>query len=127
MADQVSQQEQDAGRDVKERVQAFARAILETEEYRAFMRANEALQQDETARDLLNLFQLKTAEVQRTGFDATGLDALKALQGKVKENETLAAFFATQAALVALLKQTNDRISAKIGRQFAQARQGGCC
>ena len=127
MAIDVSRQEQEAKQDVELRVMAFARGILETPEYRAFRQANGDLAKNQEARELLRQYQLKTAEVQRKGFDAASLDELKALQVRVKSNETLTAFYNTQAALVALLKQTNDRISEKIGQQFAQRRQGGCC
>lgn len=127
MAPQMSDQEQQARQDVELRVMGFARAIIATPEYRAFMQANGDLARDQEARSLLQQYQLKTAEVQRRGYDAASLDELKALQVRVKENATLTAFYNTQAALVALLKETNDRISEKIGQQFAQARQGGCC
>ena len=125
MAVEVSQQEQEAKQDVERRVWAFARAIVDTQEYRSFMDANSALQLDREARELLQQYQLKTAEVQRKGFDPATLDELKALQVRVKSNETLTAFYNAQAAVVACLKQTNDRISERIGQQFAQARQGG--
>lgn len=106
---------------------AFACAIVASPEYQAFITANGELAKDQEARNLLQQYQLKTNEVQHRGYDAASLDELKALQIRVKENATLTAFYTTQAALVALLKETNDRISAKIGQQFAQRRQGGCC
>lgn len=113
--------------DVQNRVRAFAQAIIETEEYRMFMQSNEELEKNTEAQDLLQQYQRKQIEFQRKGFDAVMLDELKALQMKVKSNETLTKFFSSQAALVALLKRTNDRISEKIGQPFAQRRQGGCC
>lgn len=113
--------------DVKVRVQAFAQAILDCEEYRAFMQSNEELQNNQDARNLLFRYQRKQQELQLTGYDPATLDELKELQMKVKSNEALTKFYNTQAALVALLKQTNDRISEKIGQPFAQQRRGGCC
>jgi cell fate (sporulation/competence/biofilm development) regulator YlbF (YheA/YmcA/DUF963 family) len=127
MTPQMSEQEQQAREDVELRAMGFARAIVATPEYRAFMQANGELAQDREARSLLQQYQLKTNEVRHRGYDAASLDELKALQVRVRENAILTAFYTTQAALVALLKETNDRISAKIGQQFAQARQGGCC
>jgi cell fate (sporulation/competence/biofilm development) regulator YlbF (YheA/YmcA/DUF963 family) len=127
MAEQVSQQEQEIRQDVERRVWAFARAIVNTLEYRSFMDANAALQQDREARSLLQQYQLKTNEVQHRGYDAASLDELKALQVRVRSNGTLTAYYTAQAAVVACLTQTNDRISEKIGQQFAQARKGGCC
>ncbi|HIH02914.1 MAG TPA: YlbF family regulator [Methanoregulaceae archaeon] len=127
MAIEVSQQELEAKQDVELRVMAFARGIIASPEYQPFMQTNGDLAKNQETGDLLRKYQLKTAEVQRKGFDAASLDELKALRVRVKSNETLTAFYNTQAALVALLKQTNDRISEKIGQQFAQARQGGCC
>ncbi len=127
MAVEISQQEQEAKQAVELQVMGFARAIVASPEYQAFITANGALAQDQEARSLLQQYQLKTNEVQHRGYDAESLDELKALQVRVKENATLTAFYTTQAALVALLKETNDRISAKIGQQFAQARKGGCC
>ena len=127
MAQEISQHEQEAKQDVELRVMAFARGIVASPEYQAFMQANGELAKNLEARSLLQQYQLKTNEVQHRGYDAASLDELKALQVRVKENATLTAFYTTQAALVALLKETNDRISAKIGQQFAQRRQGGCC
>ena len=127
MAVEISQQEQEAKRDVELRVMAFARAIVASPEYQAFMQANGELAKNQEARSLLQQYQLKMNEVQHQGYDAASLDELKAVQLRVKENATLTAFYTTQAALVALLKETNDRISARIGQQFTQRRQGGCC
>lgn len=113
--------------DVKVRVQVFAQAILDCEEYRAFMQSNEELEKDQEARNLLFRYQKKQQELHWNSYDSATLDELKDLQMKVKNNESLTKFFNAQTALVALLKQTNDRISERIGQPFAQQRRGGCC
>ncbi len=113
--------------DVQNRVRAFAQAIIETEEYRTFMQSNEELEKNQESRNLLFRYQRKQQELQWSGYDAATLDELKDLQIKVKNDETLTKFFSSQAALVALLERTNDRISEKIGQPFAQRRQGRCC
>ena len=45
----------------------------------------------------------------------------------MEDNETLSDVRAAEAELVALLEQTNDIISEKIGQEFAQTTGGGCC
>lgn len=111
----------------KNQVNAFAQAIVECTEYRTFMECNEELDKNLEARELLERYQQNQRDLQWSGYDATLLDELKDLQRRVKSDETLTNFFNSQAALVDLLKRTNDRISEKIGQPFAQKRQGGCC
>ncbi|NVO66878.1 YlbF family regulator [Methanofollis tationis] len=113
--------------ELESQVKAFAQAILESEEYRTFMHCNENLERNQEARNLLLRYQRKQTELQWAGYDAATLDELKDLQMKVKNDETLTKFFSSQAALVDLLKRSNDRISEKIGQTFAQNRRGGCC
>ena len=122
MAPQVSQQEQEAKQDVELRVMAFARGSSTSPEYQAFMQANDALQQDQEAREPVAAVPAQDGRrCSVRGFDAATLDELKALQVRVKENATLTAFYTTQAALVALLEadqrpdQREDRPAVRPG------------
>lgn len=120
-------QHQAAEQDVQRQVEAFARAILETPEHRAFMQASDDLQNDREASDLLQQYEHKKAELlEQVGLDTAALNELKAVHDRVRSNATLAAFHSTQSALATLLIQTNDRISEKIGQQFARGHHGGC-
>jgi len=112
---------------LKEQVNAFAQAICECEEYRTFMQCNKDLENNQEAQNLLRQYQLKQQELQWSGYDAKTLDELKELRMQVTNNETLTKLFSSQEALIDLLKRSNDRISEKIGQQFAQKKQGGCC
>lgn len=116
-----------AEQDVQRQVEAFARAILETPEYRAFKQASDVLQNDREASDLLQKYEHEKEELlEQIGLDAASLNELRALYDRVKSNATLTAFHSAQRALATLLNQTNDRISEKIGQQFACGHHGGC-
>lgn len=116
-----------AEQDVQRQVEAFARAILETPEYRAFKQASDVLQNDREASDLLQKYEHEKEELlEQIGLDAASLNELRALYDRVKSNATLTAFHSAQRALATLLNQTNDRISEKIGQQFASGHHGGC-
>lgn len=127
MTDRVSMQHQAAEQDVQRQVETFAGAILETPEYRAFKQASDVLQNDREASDLFQQYEHEKAELlEQIGLDAASLNELRALYDRVKSNATLTAYHSAQRTLATLLNQTNDRISEKIGRQFACGHHGGC-
>ena len=128
MKDQVSVQRRTAEQDVRRTVEAFARAILETPEYRAFEQAGDALRNDREASDLLRQYEHEKEELAgQIGLDAAAFGELRAIYERVRCNATLAAYQSAQRGLAAMLNQTNDRISERIGQQFACGHRGGCC
>jgi cell fate (sporulation/competence/biofilm development) regulator YlbF (YheA/YmcA/DUF963 family) len=117
--------------DVEANVEAALREFLdvlgESETYRQFVAADEALQEDADAMALLREYQRKQQQMQRGGFDESVMEELKELQTEMSNTETIQRQQAAQAELVDLLQQTNDVISEEIGEEFAQSTGGGCC
>lgn len=112
--------------DPKIKAEEFAKAILECEEYKNFIRHNEELQKDERAQRLLNEFQQKQMEMQWSDFDPKILEELKELQIEINNNQTIQKFVNSQNELIDIIRRANNIISSKIGIQFAFS-QGGCC
>ena len=127
MTDRASPQHPAAGHDVHRQAKAFARAILETPEYRAFKQADGVLRNDGEAWDLFQQYEHTKADLlEQVGLDAASLNTLRALDARVRANTTLAAYHAAERALAAMLNRANDRINERIGRQFACGHRGGC-
>ena len=112
---------------VEERLRTFMEALTDSETYQEFVDASEALEADSEASALLREFQQKQQQMQRGGFDQSVMSELQELQSEMKENDTLERHRQAQEALVELLQETNDVISERIGREFAQSTGGGCC
>jgi cell fate (sporulation/competence/biofilm development) regulator YlbF (YheA/YmcA/DUF963 family) len=127
MTDELSADHQEEGQDVRPEVEAFARAILETPEYRAFVAARDAVQADREASALWHQYEHEQEELAgQVGLNAAAFGDMRALYDRVRSNPTLSAYQAAERALATLLNQTNDRISERIGRQFACGHRGGC-
>lgn len=110
--------------ELMERINAFGKAVLESDEYRNLLQCDEALNNDKEAQDLLRDFRLKQLEL-RKGFDREVLGELNEMEERLKKNETLSNLESSQRAIADLFKSSNDLISEKIGMSFAQVR-GGC-
>ncbi|MEM2917971.1 MAG: YlbF family regulator [Candidatus Altiarchaeota archaeon] len=113
--------------DPKRKAKEFAKAIVECDEYKNFIKFNEELQKNQTAQNLLREFQQKQAELQWNGFDPKTLEELRDLQMKINKNDIIQNFVNAQNELVDILRKTNNIISGKIGTQFAFFQGGGCC
>ncbi|WP_181691728.1 YlbF family regulator [Natronomonas sp. LN261] len=112
---------------VEEPLDAFIETLQDSETYRAFEAATEQLEADEAAMELLAAYREKQRAVQTGEFDSSDMSELRELKTELSETETFREQQAAQAALVALLKRTDDRISDRIGRPFARSDGGGCC
>ncbi|ELZ32089.1 halo-CC-star protein HcsL [Halorubrum tebenquichense] len=112
---------------VEAALREFLDVLAESETYRRFVAADEALQEDADAMALLREYQRKQQQMQRGGFDESVMEELKELKSELSYNETIQRQQAAQAELVNLLQQTNDIISEEIGEEFAQSTGGGCC
>ena len=111
---------------VEKRLQTFVDAIADSETYQEFMDANEQLENDEEAMQLLDEYRQKQQQLQQN-FDQSLMAELQDIQNEMAENETIQQHRAAQTALVELLGETNDVISEPIGMEFAQSSGGGCC
>ena len=118
-------------RDLEANVEAALRGLLdalgESETYRQFVAADEALQDDDDAIALRREYQRKQQEMQRGEFDTSVMTELKRLQTEMSNTETIQRQQTAQTALVELLQRTNETVSDEIGEEFARASGGGCC
>jgi len=112
---------------VEESLQAFIEALRDSATYQQFVDASERLEADQEAQSLLEAYQQKQQELQADEFDSSIMSELQELQTEVSTNDTIQRHRAAQEELVALLEQTNDVISERIGQEFAQSLGGGCC
>jgi cell fate (sporulation/competence/biofilm development) regulator YlbF (YheA/YmcA/DUF963 family) len=111
---------------IDEKLKAFLDTLEESETYQQFVEANERLENDEEAMALLEEFQQKQQQMQRS-FDQSIMQELQELKAEMSENETIQKHQAAQQEFVELLQETDDAISEQIGKQFAQSTGGGCC
>ena len=112
---------------VEESLQAFIETLRDSATYQQLVDASEQLEADEEARSLLEAYQEKQQELQADEFDPSVMSELQELQSEVSNNDTIQQHRAAQAELAALLEETNDVISERIGQEFAQSLRGGCC
>ncbi|WP_135822225.1 halo-CC-star protein HcsL [Halostella litorea] len=112
---------------VEDALDAFTETLRESETYREFVAAEEALADDAEALALLREYREKQQRVRRSDFDGDLMSELKALRSEVADNETIQRHQAAQEALVDLLRRTDDAVSERIGEDFARSLGGGCC
>lgn len=101
--------------------------LTDSDTYREFVEASEALNDDSEARALLREFKQKQQELQQDEFDQSVMSELQDLKSEIADNDTIQRHRKAQEVLVELLQETNDLISEQIGREFAQSTGGGCC
>lgn len=126
-ADEDAPATEDVEANVESALREFLDALGESETYRRFVAADEALQNDADAMALLHEYQRKQQQMQRGGFDESLMAELKQLQTELAKNETVQRQQTAQTELVELLQRTNDAISDEIGEEFARSTGGGCC
>lgn len=112
---------------VETKLQAFLEALCDSETYQRFVEAQQELEADSESIELLETYQQKQDALQDGEFDPAVMSELRDLQTEIENNETIQEHRDARAELVALLEQTNDVISERIGQEFAQSRGGGCC
>jgi len=111
---------------VEGKLQAFVDALVDSETYQQFIEANEQLETDDEAKQLLNEYRQKQRQMQMN-FDQSLMAELQEIQEELEQNETIQQHQAAQTALVELLQETNELISKPLGMEFAQSTGGGCC
>ena len=112
---------------VEDTLQTFIQTLTDSETYREFVAASEALDEDSEATALLREFDQKQEQMQQGEFDQSVMSELQDLKSEMADNDTIQRHREAQNALVELLQGTNDVISEQIGREFAQSTGGGCC
>lgn len=116
---------------VKKEITKFAEAIISSEEYQEFDKAEEVLSKDEEAQKVLEAFEDAR---KKAGFDMGAAKKASELQLEIKSNEVLSNFFTTQANLVDLCRVMVAIINKNTRIDFAAASAtksggcgGGCC
>jgi cell fate (sporulation/competence/biofilm development) regulator YlbF (YheA/YmcA/DUF963 family) len=112
---------------VEDKLRMFIQTLTDSETYREFIEASEALDDDSEATALLREFGQKQEQMQQGEFDQSVMSELQELKSEMADNDTIQRHREAQEALVELLQETNDVISEQIGREFAQSTGGGCC
>jgi len=112
---------------VEDELRTFIQTLTDSETYREFVEASEALNDDAEATALLREFEQKQQQMQQGEFDQSVMSELQDLKSEMADTDTIQRHREAQEALVELLQGTNDVISEQIGREFAQATGGGCC
>lgn len=112
---------------VEDKLRPFIQTLTDSETYREFVEASEALDQDAEATALLREFDQKQEQMQQGEFDQSVMSELQDLKSEMADNETIQRHREAREALVELLQGTNEVITEQIGRKFAQSTGGGCC
>ncbi|MDZ5811739.1 halo-CC-star protein HcsL [Halorubrum sp. AD140] len=112
---------------VETALREFLDALRESETYRRFVAADEALQADADAMALLREYRQKQRQLQCEGFDESVMAELKGLQSELSDSEIIQRQQAAQDDLMELFQRTNDAVSDEIGEEFARSVGGGCC
>lgn len=113
--------------DVNEQLNVFIDHLTDSEPYQRFIESQQRLKADDKAQELIHDFQQKQQQLQQNGFDQATMKELRELQQEMEENDTIQEVSQVENELIALLEQTNDIISERIGQNFVQTMGGGCC
>ena len=114
------------GSEPREKAKEFAKAILESDEYKRFLRCSGELEKNQQIQGLLKEFQEKQIELQKSFVPGT-LEELKELQMKINGSAEIRNYMESQGELEDILRRTNNIISGRIGAKFALFAGGGCC
>ncbi len=112
---------------VETELRTFIQTLTDSETYREFVEASEALDDDSEATALLREFEQKQQQMQQGEFDQSVMSDLQELKSEMAANDTIQRHREAQAALVELLQGTNEIITEQIGQEFARSTGGGCC
>ncbi len=111
--------------------QDFAHVLAETPTFLAFEQADEALQHDDQAKQLIRAYQSK----QQSLYMMTMLGAVSPedqaeiarLQEALQTNATITTYGQCQSALIAMCQEIGQHLSERIGLNFAAACGSSCC
>lgn len=112
---------------VNKQLNEFIDQLTDSEPYQRFIESQQQLKADDEAQELVRDFQQKQQQLQQNGFDQATMKELRELQREMEENDTIQDVSHAENELIALLEQTNEIISERIGQEFAQTMGGGCC
>jgi len=110
----------------------FAEAVAHTKIYKEFEQANDAMEQDKEAKDLLSQFEVAQQMAQMSaswGGESQYEQNLAALQDKIAGHATLTRFFSAQENLGSSLQELDQYMTEGLGFDFAEMTKPacGCC
>jgi cell fate (sporulation/competence/biofilm development) regulator YlbF (YheA/YmcA/DUF963 family) len=113
--------------DVESALDAFVDELRSSEQYQALVDAREELEVDQEAQELLAAYRETERELHDGEFDAALMRDLREIQADLSELESVTRHREARDAFEALLAETDDVVSERIGQAFAQSLGGGCC
>lgn len=113
-----------------ELAEQLGEAILDSEEYKAFTQAKDAMDQSEEAGELAEVFQSQQQalrETQMMGRKVTQeqIDELRAHQRRMLDNPEISAYLEARKKVDALLAAVNETISRVTGMESGGHSHGG--
>lgn len=112
-------------------VHAFAQALTESNEFRAFEQAAEAFAQDEIAQTAIQAFQEKQQALQMmlmlNAVSPEDKQEMERLQKTFMAQPSVIEYMRAQEELSILCQQTANLLSERIGLSYAAACGPGCC
>ncbi|UNC91427.1 YlbF family regulator [Candidatus Contubernalis alkaliaceticus] len=115
--------------------QDFGVAIINSDEYQAFQKAQDNLDNNKDAQELIQEFQQKQMEVYQTrqrGEEVTGeaVDAVKGLQDQMLENENIKEYLVAKQNYEKFMAAINRNLMKSVGLVLGEAgssgSSGGC-
>jgi cell fate (sporulation/competence/biofilm development) regulator YlbF (YheA/YmcA/DUF963 family) len=113
-----------------ELAEQLGEAILASQEYRELEQAREAMENDEEARKLVEMFQdrqqaLRDAQMMGRKISREQIDELRAHQRKMLENKEIDTYLEAKKKVDQLLSAVNETIARVTGMETGRG-QGGC-
>jgi cell fate (sporulation/competence/biofilm development) regulator YlbF (YheA/YmcA/DUF963 family) len=116
---------------VRQAARDFARVLTETPQFKAFEQANDRLNKDEQAQQVLDAFQAKQQSMRMmlmlNAASTEDKAELERLREAVLADSSVAAYLQAQEDLAAVCHAAADLLSQHIGLSFASACGPGCC
>ena len=109
---------------VKKSSEEFADSIMNTEEYKHYVKAKKNFESDEESIQLLKKLDYARGELLKSNIT---LNEYNEIENKVKNNITIQKLARAERDFFSLLRETNDFLSNEIGTHFAYAQGGGRC
>lgn len=110
---------------------AFAQALAESTEFRAYERASEHLSQDDTAQQAIQAFQNKQQSLQMmlvlNAVSQEDRAELDRLQKAILDHPSLVAYMKAQEELSILCQAAANILSERIGLSYTSVCGPGCC
>jgi cell fate (sporulation/competence/biofilm development) regulator YlbF (YheA/YmcA/DUF963 family) len=116
---------------IRQSARDFAVALAETPQFKTFEAATDRLNNDSIAQHAMEAFQAKQESLQAmlmlNAVSAAERAELERLHIAFMSQPSVAAYFQTQADLMAICQASADWLSEAIGLNFAAACGSGCC